>query len=385
MKFIEEMEVKNKKVLLRLDLNVTIQDNKILDDTKIKKSIPTIQYLLDHGAKVLILSHLGKIKTKEDKINNSLRIVCETLTSFLKQEVTFVPNTRGDKLEHILDTTNLAMMENTRFEDLPQKYESGCDLKLASYWASLGDIFINDAFGTTHRKHASNYGISKYIESGYGFLIKEELTGLKPIIEDIKHPFVVIMGGAKVDDKVALIKALLKECDALLVGGGIANTFIKASGHSIGESLYSESYIDEVKEILAEYKTKIHIPIDVCVENKENVKNSKVINIENEDIIYDIGAETIKAYEDIIKNAKTIFMNGTPGLYEKEQFRNGTIQLFELLKQSNAIKIAGGGDAVASANALGYNLDFHFLSTGGGATLEYIAEKHLKCFEEDRK
>ena len=381
MKFIEDINIDNKKVILRLDLNVTIKDNQILDETKIVKSMKTINYLLDHNCKILIMSHLGKVKTEEDKNDNSLKLVCQRLCMLLNKTILFVGVTRGSDLEHALDEHNIVMMENTRYEDLDGKKESGNDPELAKYWASLGEVFINDAFGTTHRCHASNNGISKYLESGYGYLIKEELDGLDPIVNNIKRPFTVIMGGAKVDDKVQLIKSLLNECDNLLVGGGIANTFLKASGYEIGESLYSADYIDEVKDILNEYSSKIVLPIDVVVNNNDNIStiDSKSVT---EGAIYDLGPKTLQVYRDILDESETVFINGTIGLYEDERYNKGTIELFNILRRCNNIKIAGGGDAVASINTLGYQDAFNYLSTGGGATLEYIADKKLKCFEE---
>lgn len=382
MQYIENINVENKKVILRLDLNVTIKDGVIVDDTKIRKSIPTIKYLLEHKARILIMSHLGKIKSEEDKKNNSLRIVGERLSSFLEKPVLFVPETRGEELESSLDKANIVLMENTRFEDYPEKLESGNDLELAKYWASLGDVFINDAFGTTHRNHASNYGITFYLPSAYGFLINEEIIGLEPIINNIEKPFTVIMGGAKVDDKVALIETLLKECDYLLVGGGIANTFLKANGYNIGLSLYSGDYVDKVKELITEYKNKIYMPVDVVVKENNEIRDYDIDNVPTDSSIFDIGPKTIDIYKQCINTSKTIFVNGTMGLYEEKEFRDGTEKLYKELSMSDATLIAGGGDAVASVNKLGYAESFDFLSTGGGATLDYIANKEIKCFKE---
>ncbi len=382
MKFIEDLELDNKKVILRLDLNVTIKNNEILDDTKIKKSIPTIKYIMNKNANILMMSHLGKIKTEEDKINNSLKIVCNRLSELLDYPVNFVKDTRGSELEESFNNNRLTLMENTRYEDYPLKKESSCDEELSKYWASLGDVFINDAFGTSHRAHASNAGIAKYIESGYGFLIYEEVQGLDPVVNNIKEPFMVVMGGAKVDDKVALIEALIEECNYLLVGGGIANTFLKASDKKIGSSLYSAEYVDKIKELIAKYPKKIYMPIDVVVQNDNKVETYDIDNVPLNSTIYDIGPKTSKLYNDILQNAKTVFLNGTMGMYENEEFRNGTESLFRSLATSDAIKIAGGGDAVASVNKLGYKDEFDFLSTGGGATLDYIAYKKLKCFEK---
>ncbi len=383
MKYIENIDIDNKKVILRLDLNVTIQNGKIIDDTKIRKSVPTIKYLLNHGANVLIMSHLGKVKTEEDKKNNSLKIVGDALGNILGMKVHFISETRGQELESTISSNRISLMENTRYEDVPNKLESNCDDELSKYWASLGEVFINDAFGTTHRKHASNYGISKYLPSAYGFLINEELNGLDPIINNIKKPFTVIMGGAKVDDKVELIETLLKECDYLLVGGGIANTFLKAAGYNVGSSLYSDLYVDKVKELLASYKDKIWMPVDVVVNEGNEVVVVNLEEVSPDACIYDIGPKTTEIYKDIIDKTKTIFVNGTMGLYEDEKYRMGTEKIYQAIGKKDAITIAGGGDALASINKLGYKDSFDFLSTGGGATLDYIAYKKMKCFEED--
>ena len=381
MEYIENIDTKNKKVILRLDLNVTIKNGEIMDDTKIVKSIPTIKYLLNNGCNILIMSHLGKIKSLEDQMQNSLKPVKDVLERLLEQEVVFVPNTRDPMLKETLDTNRLVLLENTRFEDYPGKLESGCDEELSKYWASLGEVFINDAFGTTHRRHASNYGISKYLPSAYGFLIKQELDGLDPIVNNINRPFAVIMGGAKVDDKIALIKTLVKESDYLLVGGGIANTFLKAEGKEIGNSLYSADYVEEVKELISIYKEKINTPIDVVVNDNDEVKTINIEDITDTCTIYDIGPKTVEKYVEILKNSNTIFMNGTMGMYEDENYRAGTELLLRGLTDIKANKVAGGGDAVAAVKKLQYEDAFDFLSTGGGASLEYIADKEINCFK----
>ncbi len=382
MKTIEQLDVENKRVLLRLDLNVPIQKGKILDDTKIKKSLETILYLLNHQAKVMIFSHLGKIKSEEDKEKNSLKIVADRLSTLLDREVYFIPKTRGKEVEEAFLHHSLILLENTRFEDFPEKYESASDETLSRYWASLGELFINDAFGTTHRRHASNYGISKYLERGIGFLIKEEIEGLSPIIKEVKRPFCVIMGGAKVDDKIALIEELLKECDALFVGGGIGNTFLKASGYEIGSSLYSKDYVIKIKELLDRYGKKVCMPMDVLVKRNDEALVVSIKDVKKQDCIYDIGAHTIEMYSKSLKDAHTIFLNGTMGLYEEEAYRQGTLGLYQQLNEMKGKKIAGGGDAVASIKRLNMEKAFDFMSTGGGATLDYIVNKKLACFEE---
>lgn len=381
MKYIEDMDLDNKKVILRVDFNVTIKNGEIVDDTKIKKSIPTIKYLLNKGCNVLLMSHLGKIKTEDDKLNNSLRIVGDRLSSLINEDVIFIPNTQSEELINSLDNNRLVLMENTRYEDLPDKRESGCDMELAKYWSQAAEVFINDAFGTSHRKHASNYGLSKCLPSGYGFLIREELVGLEPVVKPTS-PFTVIMGGAKVDDKIQLIESLLSECDHIVVGGGIANTFLKASNINIGSSLFSEPFVDNVATLINKFKEKILMPVDVTVESMGKVVTKDLSDINDSDVIYDIGPKTIELYSNVLKASATVFVNGTMGMYENPDYKAGTEGLYKVLDTCNATIVAGGGDAVSSVNKLGFQSTFDFLSTGGGATLDYIASKKLNCFDE---
>lgn len=385
MKYIKDYKINNKKVILRCDLNVSIKDGKIIDDTKIIKSLDTINYLIENNNSIIILSHLGKIKSETDKEKNTLYPVYLKLKELLNNTVYFSKTTRGKELEDIasnLKEKEILLIENTRFEDFPEKLESGCNLELSKYWASLGDIFVNDAFGTSHRRHASNYGIKKYLDSYYGILINEELTKLKELTVNPKKPFTVIMGGAKVDDKLALIEEMLKECDKLIVGGGIANTFLLAENYNIGSSLSNKDYIPQIKQILTNYKDKIIVPTDFYVENNGIKKYRKINEIENDDIIYDIGTISLKEYEKIINDSNTIFLNGTVGLYENENYAYGTKELLSILKKSNKKVFIGGGDAVAATNKLGYSDSFYYKSTGGGATLEYIIEKKLIALED---
>ena len=385
MKYIKDYKINNKKVILRCDLNVSIKDGKIIDDTKIIKSLDTINYLIENNNSIIILSHLGKIKSETDKEKNTLYPVYLKLKELLNNTVYFSKTTRGKELEDIasnLKEKEILLIENTRFEDFPEKLESGCNLELSKYWASLGDIFVNDAFGTSHRRHASNYGIKKYLDSYYGILINEELTKLKELTVNPKKPFTVIMGGAKVDDKLALIEEMLKECDKLIVGGGIANTFLLAENYNIGSSLSNKDYIPQIKQILTNYKDKIIIPTDFYVENNGIKKYRKINEIENNDIIYDIGTISLKEYEVIINDSNTIFLNGTVGLYENENYAYGTKELLSILKKSNKKVFIGGGDAVTATNKLGYSDSFYYKSTGGGATLEYIIEKNLIALED---
>lgn len=385
MKFIEDIEVKNKTVILRSDLNVTIKEGKIIDDTKIIKSLQTLNYLLENNNKVIVMSHLGKVKSEEDKIKNTLYPVYLRLKELLDCNIYFSKSTKGIELENTIKNAKLKeviLMENTRFEDYPEKLESGCNEALSKYWASLADVYINDAFGTSHRKHASTYGIKNYLDSYYGFLINTEKTKLDELIYTKEKPFTVIMGGAKVEDKLKLIKELLHICDYLIVGGGIANTFMYAKNYEIGKSLFSKENINEIKSLIDTFGSKIILPIDFYVENNKLKEYRTLDEIQRDDIIYDIGEKTINKYKEIINNSKIIFINGTVGLYEDERFKNGTVKVLECLSQSEAKTFAGGGDAVSSIKKLGFEGKLYYESTGGGATLEYIIDKELAALGE---
>lgn len=382
MKTLKDFEFKGKKVILRSDFNVSIKDGKIISNERITAELPTINYLIEKGAKVIIMSHLGKIKGEEDKKKNTLYIVYEELLKLINTKIIFSPATQGKILEEkisFLQNGEVLLMENTRYEDLENKKESNCDEELSRYWASLGDIFINDAFGMTQRKHASNYGISKFLPTGIGFLIESEIKGLAPILEPEK-PFTIIMGGAKLEDKLSLIKSLVPKCDKLLLGGGIANTFLAVSV-SIGKSLVSPDLIEEARNLLSIYKERIIMPVDVKVLSKNGTEVKDISNIASDDIIFDIGPKTIELYKKHIENSETIFLNGTVGKYEEEGFEDGTKEILDGVSKTEAYSVIGGGDALSSAEYFKIN-DFSFISTGGGATLNYIATEKLGCFEE---
>lgn len=385
MKYYKSDNIQNKKVILRCDFNVTIKNGEIIDDTKILKSLNTIKYLLENNNSIIILSHLGKVKSDEDKIKNTLYPVHIRLKELLNNNIYFSNITRGEELNELasnLKEKEILLVENTRHEDFPEKLESKCDDSLSKYWASLGELFINDAFGTSHRRHASNYGISKYLPSYYGELINEEKTKLDELINNPEKPFLVIMGGAKVEDKLKLISELLPICDNLIVGGGIANTFIYALNYKVGNSLLSLENIEEIKELIKTYKEKIIIPTDFYVKNHENKEYRQLNEIKDEDVILDIGEESIKKYENIINLSKTVFINGTVGLYEDKDYEYGTKTLLEKLENSKGKVFVGGGDAVSATNKLGFENSFYYKSTGGGATLEYIIEKKMSALEE---
>lgn len=382
MKTIKEFELTGKKVILRSDFNVSIKDGKIISNERITAELPTINYLIEKGAKVIIMSHLGKIKGEEDKKKNTLYIVYEELLKLINTKIIFSPATQGKILEEkisFLQNGEVLLMENTRYEDLENKKESNCDEELSRYWASLGDIFINDAFGMTHRKHASNYGISKFLPTGIGFLIENEIRGLAPIVKPQK-PFTIIMSGAKLEDKLSLIKSLVPKCDKLLLGGGIANTFL-AVNNNIGQSLASHDLISEAQNLISIYKERIIMPVDVKVKNDTKSLVKDISDITDNDIILDIGPKTLELYKKYISASETIFLNGTVGKYEEEGFEDGTKEILDAVSKTEAYSVIGGGDALSSAEYFKIN-DFSFISTGGGATLNYIATEKLACFEE---
>jgi len=380
-KTIKDYEYKGKKVLLRCDLNVPIENGTITDDTRIKESLNTINYLLENNAKVIILSHLGKVKNEEDKNKNTLYPVYLRLKELLNTNIYFSSKTRGIESETLVDSLKegeVLLIENTRHEDLEGKKESSCDEELSDYWANFGDIYINDAYGTSHRKHASNVGISKKLPNAVGFLIEKEITKLDEIMNENTHPFVVIMGGKKISDKTLVIENLIEKCDKILIGGGMCFTFLKSLGINIGKSIVDDENIDFCKNILNNYKDKIILPLDIVTNNKE-IKD--INSIDSEDIGFDIGPKTIEMFINNLKDAKRVVVNGPMGVFEDDFFSNGTNQIYKCLKENNIKTLIGGGDSAASVNHLGYQDCFFHISTGGGATLEYLSGKILPAID----
>lgn len=383
MKTIRDFDLKGKKVIIRCDFNVPMKNGKIQDDTRIKASLETIKYAIEKDAKVILLSHLGRIKTIEDKVKNSLSEVSIRLQELLGVPVIFSKETRGNDVEekiNNLKSGEVILLENTRYEDLEGKKESHNDQELGKYWASLGDVFINDAFGTVHREHASNVGIAKNLPSGIGFLIEKELNNLA-ILETPCKPFMVILGGAKVKDKIGVIENLITKADKILIGGGMAFTFLKSQGYEIGKSLLDEDSISFCQKILQHYKDKIILPIDIVVsEELSSITPSRIVNIFDikEDVMgLDIGPKTIELFCKNLADAKTIIWNGPLGAYEIKKYQAGTKEVLDYIVKLEAKTILGGGDIVAASNELGYKDKVFHASTGGGATLEYLEGKIL--------
>lgn len=381
-KCVTDFELKDKTVVLRCDFNVSIKDGKIIDDTRIVKSLETINYILDSGARLVILSHLGKVKSEEDKKKNSLNIVYERLNELIPNKIGFVSSIQEDV---ILDNVksllcgHAILLENTRFYDLDGKCESNCDDNLAKFWAGLGDIFINDAFGTLHRAHASNFGISKYLDSGVGFLVKEELDNLD-LLDSPERPFMVIMGGAKVSDKISVIDSLIDKVDKLFIGGAMAFTFLKSKGINVGKSLVEDEKLGYCKSLLDKYTDKIMLPIDFYGSYEFSNDNEKILyhitDIDDNFIGMDIGSQSIDMLKNELEDVKTIFWNGPLGVYEFSNYRFGSEKVLSMISYVDT-SIIGGGDIVGCASTLNILDKFTFVSTGGGATLEYLVDKNL--------
>lgn len=388
-KTLNDVDVKGKKVLVRVDFNVPIKEGVITDDNRIKAAIPTLKYVLDNGGKVIAFSHLGRVKEEADKAKSSLAPVAKRLEEVLGKPVKFVPVTRGAELETAvaeLKDGEILMFENTRFEDVDGKKESKNDPELGKYWASLGDIFVNDAFGTAHRAHASNVGISSNIPvSVAGFLMSKEIEFIGGAVDSPARPFVAILGGAKVSDKIGVIENLLDKADKVIIGGGMMFTFLKAQGKNVGSSLLEADKVELAKSLLDKAAAKgveLLLPVDTIVaqefKNDTAFKTVSVDAVEDGWMGLDIGEASIKLFSDKLEGAKTVVWNGPMGVFEMPNFAKGTIGVCEAIANlKDAKTIIGGGDSAAAAIQLGYADKFSHISTGGGASLEYLEGKEL--------
>lgn len=375
MNYLSENLIENKRVILRCDFNVPVKDGVILDNSKIIKSLKTINYLLDNNNKVIILSHFGRVKSESDKANNSLKIVHEEL----KKHINVIFNPSVEEIDDTLfDGNNCILVENTRFTDVPEKKESINDLTLAHNWAEHADVFVLDAFGSSHRVHSSTAGIANYLPTYIGFLMEEEIKNLSILINNTPHPFIVVMGGVKVDDKIDIILSLIEKCNKLVLTGGILNSFLKQKGINIGKSLVnsSDDVSNNINMIINKYSHKL-VFSKKFVTDINILKETDITELTNDDTIFD----NIIEDKSIFDNAKLIFINGTCGLYEKEEYSKGTKKLLEILSLTDALVIAGGGDTASAIKKFGYNDTFKYISSGGGATLEYIANGTLKAIE----
>lgn len=384
---VKDVELKGKKVLVRVDFNVPIKDGVITNDNRITAALPTIKYILEQGGRAILFSHLGRVKEEADKASKTLAPVAAALATKLGQEVTFVPTTRGAELEtavNELKDGEILLVENTRFEDIEGKKESKNDPELGKYWASLGDgIFVNDAFGTAHRAHASNVGISANVEKAVaGFLLENEIAYIQEAVEAPERPFVAILGGSKVSDKIGVIENLLAKADKVIIGGGMAYTFLKAQGYEIGTSLVEDDKIELAKALLEKADGKLILPVDHKVANAfadyTEVKETADQNIPAGFMGLDVATKTIADYSTQLEGAKTVVWNGPVGVFENPDFQAGTVGLMEaIVKQPGVKSIIGGGDSAAAAINLGYADKFSWISTGGGASMELLEGKVL--------
>lgn len=384
-KTVKDIDLKDKKVFVRVDFNVPLKDGVITDDTRIKAALPTINYVLEQGGKAILFSHLGRVKTEEDKEGKSLAPVAKRLGELLGKEVTFVPETRGAELEAAINGMkdgDVVVFENTRFEDIDGKKESKNDADLGKYWASLGDVFVNDAFGTAHRAHASNVGIaSTGIPTVAGFLMEKEIKFIGEAVEEPKRPMIAILGGAKVSDKIGVIENLIPKADKILIGGGMTYTFYEAKGIKIGNSLVEADKVELAKELIEKAGDKLVLPIDnVCAPEFSNDVETQVIegDIPEGLMALDIGPASVKLFADTLQGAKTVVWNGPMGVFEMSNFAKGTIGVCEAIANlEDATTIIGGGDSAAAAEQLGFADKFTHISTGGGASLELLEGKEL--------
>lgn len=384
---VRDIDVKGKKVLVRVDFNVPLKDGKVADDNRIEAALPTIKYLLEQDAKIILLSHLGKVdhkdpeKTEKDKAKNNMAPVAEKLQEKVDARVIFVDTTRGEQLDKAVEELKegeIILVQNTRYE----KGESKNDPELAKYWASLADVFVSDAFGSVHRAHASTVGVADYLDSASGFLVAKEIDALSSALDNPQRPFVAILGGAKVSDKIGLIEHLLDIADKVIIGGGMAYTFAKAKGYEVGTSLLEEDKVELAKEIMEKGKDKLVLPVDTVVAKEFNeTSDSMTVSADGIPADYmglDIGPKTIELFREELQGAKTVVWNGPMGVFEMDKFATGTLEIAKaIVELEEANTIIGGGDSAAAAIKLGFKDKFSHISTGGGASMEFLEGKEL--------
>jgi len=373
-KLVSDINVQGKKVLVRVDFNVPIKDGKVADDTRIQAALPTINYLLDHGASVILCSHLGRPKDGPD-LKYSMRPTAEYLSGLLDRPVAFSEEAVGPVAEaaaKALKPGEVLVLENTRF----YKGETKNDAEMAKQLAALADIYVNDAFGSAHRAHASTEGVAKFLPAVAGFLMEEEIKYLGQAISEPKRPFVAILGGAKIVDKIGVIRNLLKKADLVLIGGGMANTFFKAQGYPVGDSLVDEEALETARELLQEGTNRLRLPVDVVIADRfDDNAERKVMEmgpVPDGWRIMDIGPETVLAFGKTLQNAGTIVWNGPMGVFEFPNFALGTFGVARAVAESEAVSIVGGGDSVSAINQSGLSDRITHISTGGGASLEML-------------
>jgi phosphoglycerate kinase len=378
-KTVRDIDLKGKRVLMRVDFNVPMADGKVTDDKRIKAALPTIKYVLEQGASLLLMSHLGRPKGGFDP-EFSLKAASEVLAGHLGIEVKMAPDCVGpevEKLAQALKPGEVIMLENTRFHPEEEKN----DMDLATRMAALGDVFVNDAFGSAHRAHSSTEGVTHFLPAVSGFLMEQELEYLGRAIANPEHPYIAILGGAKISDKILVVETLLSKCDKLIIGGGMANTFLAAGGLNMQDSLVEAASLDTARSILAKSGKGIVLPVDAVIADKFDPEaNSKVVEVDKIPAgwrMMDVGPKTLELYKETLKGAKLIVWNGPVGVFEMPKFAEGTFALARMLAESGAITVIGGGDSASAVKKAGVAKQMTHVSTGGGASLEFLEGKEL--------
>ncbi len=378
-KTVKDIDLKNKRVLMRVDFNVPMADGKVTDDKRIRAALPTIQYVLDQHASLILMSHLGRPKSASDS-QFSLRAAAEVLSALLARPVQMAPDCVGPEVETMakdLKPGEVLMLENTRFHAEEEKN----DLDFAKRLASLGEVYVNDAFGSAHRAHASTEGVARFLPAVSGFLMEQELEYLGRAVANPEHPYIAILGGAKISDKILVVETLLAQCDKLIIGGGMANTFLAAQGLNMQDSLVEESSLETAKGIMAKSADKLILPVDAVIADKfAEDANTQVVDVDNIPAgwrMLDVGPKTVGVYQAALSGAKLIVWNGPVGVFEMPKFAEGTFALARMLAESNAVTVIGGGDSASAVKKAGVAKQMTHVSTGGGASLEFLEGKEL--------
>ena len=378
-KTVKDIDLKNKRVLMRVDFNVPMADGKVTDDKRIKAALPTIKYVLEQGASLLLMSHLGRPKGGPDA-EFSLRAASEALAALLGIPVQMAPDCVGPEVEKMakeLKAGEVLMLENTRFH----KGEEKNDLDLAKQMASLGDVYVNDAFGSAHRAHSSTEGIARFLPAVSGFLMEQELEYLGRAVANPVHPYIAILGGAKISDKILVVETLLSKCDKLIIGGGMANTFLAAQGINMQDSLVEAESLELAKTIFAKSSDKMILPVDAIIADKFDAEaNTQTVDVDKIPAgwrMLDVGPKTLELYKTSLDGVKLVVWNGPVGVFEMPKFAEGTFALARMLAESGAITVIGGGDSASAVKKAGVAKQMTHVSTGGGASLEFLEGKEL--------
>lgn len=378
-KTVKDIELKGKRVFMRVDFNVPMAEGKVTDDKRIKAALPTIQYVLDQGASLLLASHLGRPKGGADP-EFSLRAASEVLSTLINRPVTMAPDCVGPEVEAIakaLKPGDVVMLENTRFH----KGEEKNDLELAKQMAALADVYVNDAFGSAHRAHSSTEGIARFLPAVSGFLMEQELEYLGKAVANPEHPYIAILGGAKISDKILVVETLAAKCDKLIIGGGMANTFLTAKGLNMQDSLVEAEALETAKTLLAKLGDKLVLPVDAIIADKFDAEaNTQTVDVDKVPAgwrMLDVGPKTVSLYKATLDGAKLIVWNGPVGVFEMPKFAEGTFALAKLMAESKAVTVIGGGDSASAVKKAGVAKQMTHVSTGGGASLEFLEGKEL--------